>query len=265
MCWGCLRGIRLQGRADVCAGGAVAVLVYDDGREAADGELVEAGIDGVVCAGVDEGAGRQICGLRGPRSCLRMTEAGGSVSDRVGAERARGGDHDGARRQARDGVRGGNATGRRGADDGVDASRISARLWVGGASDGRGFAVLQALPLARHGLHWIHGAAPLAHPLDDGSAVMLERDMDDAASALGKDGGAWRTLVEPLVSHWEDFTADALGPVIHVPHAPLRMARFGWNAMQPARGLAESRFLRSGRARCLRGWRRIPFWRWSSG
>jgi phytoene dehydrogenase-like protein len=27
---------------------------------------------------------------------------------------------------------------------------------------------LSALPLGRHGLEWIHGPAPLAHPLDDG-------------------------------------------------------------------------------------------------
>src|SRR6202453_3756851 len=29
------------------------------------------------------------------------------------------------------------------------------------------------LPLADHGLEWIHGEAPLAHPLDDGSAVVV--------------------------------------------------------------------------------------------
>ncbi len=38
-----------------------------------------------------------------------------------------------------------------------------------------------ALPLKRYGLHWIHGSAPLAHPLDDGSAVVLERDLAQAA------------------------------------------------------------------------------------
>ncbi|HXG86569.1 MAG TPA: FAD-dependent oxidoreductase, partial [Pyrinomonadaceae bacterium] len=31
------------------------------------------------------------------------------------------------------------------------------------------------LPLAAHGLEWIQPPAPLAHPLDDGTAVMLER------------------------------------------------------------------------------------------
>src|SRR5271155_2955604 len=47
------------------------------------------------------------------------------------------------------------------------------------------------LPLESHGLQWIHGPAPLAHPLDDGSAVTLERDLGDARAAFGEDGEAW--------------------------------------------------------------------------
>src|ERR1700722_1248945 len=33
-----------------------------------------------------------------------------------------------------------------------------------------------SLPLSEHGLEWIHSPATLAHPFDDGTAVMLERD-----------------------------------------------------------------------------------------
>jgi len=36
----------------------------------------------------------------------------------------------------------------------------------------------EQFPLFVHGLEWIHPDAPLAHPLDDGSAVMLERSVD---------------------------------------------------------------------------------------
>src|SRR5580693_2625623 len=74
--------------------------------------------------------------------------------------------------------------------------------------------VFASLPLEQHGLQWIHGHAPLAHPLDDGSAVILERDLNDAGDALGRDGRAWRKLVQPLVEHWPQFTQDALGPVV---------------------------------------------------
>src|SRR5262245_26378388 len=37
----------------------------------------------------------------------------------------------------------------------------------------------RTLPLAEHGLTWIHPPAPLAHPLDDGTAVVLERSVEE--------------------------------------------------------------------------------------
>jgi phytoene dehydrogenase-like protein len=107
-----------------------------------------------------------------------------------------------------------------------------------------------ALPLKRYGLNWIHGAAPVAHPLDDGSAVVLERDLAAATAELGPDGGAWRALVQPIVHHWLKFAGDALGPIVRVPKHPLLMAQFGLNAFQPALTLAKSRFT-SERTRAL--------------
>src|ERR1035437_5256152 len=47
-----------------------------------------------------------------------------------------------------------------------------------------GSPFFSALPLRDHGLEWIHPPAPLAHPLDDGTAVMLERDIGAAEAAL---------------------------------------------------------------------------------
>src|ERR1039458_4969210 len=40
---------------------------------------------------------------------------------------------------------------------------------------GAGSPFFSSLPLVDHGLEWIHSPAPLAHPLDDGTAVMLEQ------------------------------------------------------------------------------------------
>ena len=34
-------------------------------------------------------------------------------------------------------------------------------------------AFFRSVPLHRHGLEWIHPPAPVAHPLDDGTAVLL--------------------------------------------------------------------------------------------
>lgn len=98
------------------------------------------------------------------------------------------------------------------------------------------------LPLAEHGLEWIHGDAPLAHPLDDGTAVMLERDLVDQDREFGPDAKAWRSLVQPLVDDWDRFAQEALGPVVRIPRHPLLMARFGMAAFQPARWLAMHHF-----------------------
>ena len=107
-----------------------------------------------------------------------------------------------------------------------------------------------ALPLADHGLHWIHGIAPLAHPLDDGTAVTLEHSLKDQEIVLGRDARAWREMVGPLAVHWTDFIIDALGPVTRIPRRPLLMANFGRLAMQSARSLAKHHF-RSERTRAL--------------
>src|ERR1700758_819906 len=56
---------------------------------------------------------------------------------------------------------------------------------------GVGSPFFSSLPLQSHGLQWIHSPAPLAHPLDDGNAVILERSLSDAQRAFGVDGSAW--------------------------------------------------------------------------
>jgi len=52
-----------------------------------------------------------------------------------------------------------------------------------------------SLPLRDHGLDWIHSPVPLAHPLDDGTAVVLGRDLHEAATALGADGKIWGAVL----------------------------------------------------------------------
>ncbi len=115
---------------------------------------------------------------------------------------------------------------------------------------GAGSPFFATLPLADHGLQWIHGDAPLAHPLDDGTAVILERSLDETEKELGVDGKSWRHLVEPVVKHWNKFTHDALGPLVRMPRHPILMARFGLSGFQPAQRLADRHFT-SQRARAL--------------
>jgi phytoene dehydrogenase-like protein len=108
----------------------------------------------------------------------------------------------------------------------------------------------EQFPLGQYGLEWIQPEAPLAHPLDDGSAVVLERSIDATAAGLGADGDRWRRLMEPFVEAWPHLRRE----VVSLPGVPWRhpftMARFGMLALRSARGLAEGRF-RGPRARAL--------------
>lgn len=113
-----------------------------------------------------------------------------------------------------------------------------------------GSPFFNSLPLGKYGLEWIHPSAPLAHPLDDGTAVLLERDLDQAAAALGEDGEAWRNLMQPLASNWPNFAGEILRPVVAIPKHPLLLARFGINALLPATTVARHQF-RTEAARAL--------------
>ena len=113
-----------------------------------------------------------------------------------------------------------------------------------------GSPFFSALPLHDYGLEWIHSSAPLAHPLDDGTAVLLERNLDDTQAALGKDGAAWRSLMEPFATHWSELTHDILRPLLTLPRHPLLIARFAIDALPSAIFIAQRRF-RTERVRAL--------------
>lgn len=107
---------------------------------------------------------------------------------------------------------------------------------------GLGSPFFQGLPLAQYGLDWIQPPAPLAHPLDDGSAVVLERSIAATAGTLGRDGPAYTRLMGPLAADWDRLAADLLGPLPLPPRHPLALARFGLRAIRSAAGLARSWF-----------------------
>ena len=108
---------------------------------------------------------------------------------------------------------------------------------------------LSRLPLAEHGFEAVHPEAPLAHPLDDGTAVMLERSVAATAAGLGLDANAYRRLFEPLVRQAEPLFRELLAP-LRPPRHPLLLGRFGISAVRSADGFARSRF-EGERARAL--------------
>jgi phytoene dehydrogenase-like protein len=97
-----------------------------------------------------------------------------------------------------------------------------------------GSPFFSSLPLAKYGLDWIHSPLALAHPLDDGTAVTLERDLSASCAALGRDGKAWRRLMAPLARHWPVLSAEVLRPIHILSRHPWLLARFGLSALPPA-------------------------------
>src|SRR5579864_293245 len=92
---------------------------------------------------------------------------------------------------------------------------------------GAGSPFFSSLRLSNHGLQWIHSPAALAHPLDDGTAVLLHRDLNETRDSLGIDGAAWHDLMRPFVERWNEFASAVLRPISLFPRHPLLMARFG--------------------------------------
>ena len=114
---------------------------------------------------------------------------------------------------------------------------------------------LKSLPLAQYGLRWIQPDVPLAHPLDDGTAVVQERSLDATAAQFVEgrdhhDEHAWRTLMASSVRDWEALVSDFMQPLLRIPSNPVAMATFGSVAVWPAKLLAETVF-RHPRARAL--------------
>ncbi|GAA1151896.1 NAD(P)/FAD-dependent oxidoreductase [Nocardioides aquiterrae] len=114
---------------------------------------------------------------------------------------------------------------------------------------GIGSPFFQSLPLADHGLLWRHPEIDLAHPLDDGTAGVLVRDIGETAAGLGVDGDRWRAVFGLAAERYDDLAPEVLGPILHVPRRPVLMARFGLRAGLSATVLA--RAFRTEAARAL--------------
>lgn len=108
----------------------------------------------------------------------------------------------------------------------------------------------RTLPLGEHGLSWIHSPYVVTHPLDDGTAGVLEQSVENTAARLGPDAAAWRRAVGPLVPRWKELAGGLLGPALRLPEHPLLMARFGALAARSAQSAARARF-RAPTARAL--------------
>ncbi len=103
-----------------------------------------------------------------------------------------------------------------------------------------GSPFLNSLELERHGLEWRWPEVDLAHPLDDGSAGVMLRSLEETVAGLGADGGDWRRVFGASARSFDALNEDLLRPILHVPRHPIRLTRFGLAAALPAVALARA-------------------------
>ncbi len=104
---------------------------------------------------------------------------------------------------------------------------------------GRGSPFFAQLPLERHGLRWVEPEVQLAHPLNDGAAIVV-RDPHATAKRLGPDADAYLRFTGPAIRQWDLIIGELAGP-FHIPLDPRKLwaaARFGLRAIQPVTTLA---------------------------
>jgi phytoene dehydrogenase-like protein len=109
--------------------------------------------------------------------------------------------------------------------------------------------IFRSLGLERFGLRWIQPPAAVAHPLDGGRAIVLERSVAATAAQLGRDGAAYERLMAPIVRRWERIQPLVLNP-LRFPANPIAAAHFGVRSLWSVRFLANLCF-RHEEARAL--------------
>ena len=97
----------------------------------------------------------------------------------------------------------------------------------------------KTLPLAAHGLEYIHPDIAAAHPFDDGTAAILCKSVAETAFLLGADQQAYLDFIRPVLKDWTKIDKAVLGPLISIPSHPVAMAKFGLQAMTSALTIAK--------------------------
>jgi phytoene dehydrogenase-like protein len=125
--------------------------------------------------------------------------------------------------------------------------------------------VFAEMPLERHGLRWIHPAVCLAHPLPDGTAVALHRELDRTAASLEQshagDGERWHSFALPYTRNFDALRATMLsgfpparGPArLLAGIGPQGLLRFTRLLLMSAQALGEGLFEGDGSRAWLYG------------
>jgi phytoene dehydrogenase-like protein len=101
--------------------------------------------------------------------------------------------------------------------------------------------MMRSVRLEQLGVQLIQPPAAFSHPLDDGTAAVAERSLEETGRTLGPDAYAWADLMRPLVENWHKLAPMLLAPP-RFPAHPWLMLRFGLLAIRSAASLANSHF-----------------------
>src|ERR1700684_4417506 len=114
-----------------------------------------------------------------------------------------------------------------------------------------GSPFISKFSLDRYGLPWRWPDVDCVHPLDDGSAGVLHRSVEQTATGLGRDGARWRLAFGYSGAQFDTLSEDIMGPLLRFPHHPLKLARFGAPTVLP--GSTFARVFRTEQGRALFG------------
>lgn len=101
---------------------------------------------------------------------------------------------------------------------------------------GRSSPLFRELDLERHGLEWIEPPIQIAHPLDDGRAALVRRDVAATAESFDheSDAAAYRGWMAPMARDWDLIVRELLGPLpLGAIRHPVALGRFGIPAVMP--------------------------------
>jgi phytoene dehydrogenase-like protein len=125
--------------------------------------------------------------------------------------------------------------------------------------------VFAAMGLERHGLRWLHPGACVVHPLIDGQAVALHRELERTVASLDAvhagDGERWGEFAAPLLRHFDalrDTLLAGFPPVagtlrLAAALGARRMLDFTRVALMPVQALAQELFQDEGARAWLYG------------
>ncbi len=107
------------------------------------------------------------------------------------------------------------------------------------------------VPLTQLGLKWIHPPAALAHPFDDGTALLLTDSIYETSSMLDpEDERSYQRLMKNLVEHSKELITEVMYfPSLKVSH-PKTIISFGLRALHSVVGLS-NKYFQKPRAKAL--------------